>query len=121
MARLKGDFSLYKRTTSKGKVIYYAKIPNENPALPEIKISTGQSSKSSAALWTQNYLDNLANVEILKEEERLNITFSEFAIDFWAHDGIYAVARRARLRTISNGFLDNRESVTRNHIIPFLG
>jgi integrase len=121
MARLKGEFSLYKRTNAKNKVTYYAKIHSDNPAEPVKKISTGQSSKTSAALWVQRYLDNLANEEKRKEEERLNITFSEFAEGFWAHDGLYAVGRRARLRTVSQGFLDNRNATTENHIIPQWG
>lgn len=56
-----------------------------------------------------------------QEQERVNITFSEFAVGFWNHNGTYAQGRRARLRTISKGFLDNRESVTRNHILPQWG
>jgi len=70
MARLKGEFSLYKRTTAKNKVIYYAKIPNDNPALSDLKISTGQSSKASASIWTHNYLEDLANEELRQEQER---------------------------------------------------
>ena len=38
MARLKGEFSLYKRTNSKNKVTYYAKIHSDNPAEPVKKI-----------------------------------------------------------------------------------
>jgi integrase len=121
MARPKGLFSLYKRTTQKNKIVYYAKIHSDNPSEPDLKISTGQSSKASAALWTQKYIDDKANEEIRKEQERLNILFSDFAKGFWDHDGLYAVGRRARLRTVSQGFLDNSESITRNHIIPKWG
>ena len=121
MARVKGGFSLYKRTTSKGKIVYYAKIPAENPTNPELKISTGQTSKASAALWTQNYIEQKANAEKIKEEERHNILFSEYAIGFWAHEGLYAIGRRARLRSISKGFLDSREGVTRIHLLPYWG
>jgi integrase len=121
MARLKGEFSLYKRSNSKGKIVYYAKIPNNDPTQPELKLSTGQSSKASAALWTQKYLDDIANAEKLKEQARLNITFLEFANGFWATDGLYAVGRRARLRTVSQGFLDIREGVTKNHLEPYWG
>lgn len=121
MSRPKGKFSLYKRTTQKNKIVYYAKIHSDNPAEPDLKISTGQSSKASAALWTQKYIDDKANEEIRKEQERLNILFSDFAKGFWDHDGLYALGRRARLRTVSQGFLDNSESITRNHIIPKWG
>lgn len=121
MARPKGKFSLYKRSTVKGKFIYYAKIPNADPTQPALKISTGQSSKVAAALWAQNYIERLANEEKLKEEERLNITFKDYAVDFWAHEGLYAVGRRARRRTISYGFLDSRKGVTENHLIPYWG
>lgn len=121
MARPKGKFSLYKRSTVKGKFIYYAKIPNADPTQPALKISTGQSSKVAAALWAQNYIERLANEEKLKEEERLNITFKDFAVDFWAHEGLYAVGRRARRRTISYGFLDSRKGVTENHLLPYWG
>jgi hypothetical protein len=101
--------------------IYYAKIHSDNPAEPDLKISTGQSSKASAALWTQKYLDDKANEEIRKEQERLNVSFSDYAKGFWATDGLYAVGRRARLRTVSQGFLDNREAITKNHIVPYWG
>ena len=121
MARPKEKFSLYKRTTQKNRIVYYAKIHSDNPAEPDLKISTGQSSKASAALWTQKYIDDKANEEIRKEQERLNILFSDFAKGFWAHDGLYAVGRRARLRTVSKGFLDNREAITKNHIVPYWG
>ena len=121
MARPKEKFSLYKRTTQKNKIVYYAKIHSDNPAEPDLKISTGQSSKASAALWTQKYIDDKANEEIRKEQERLNILFSDYATGFWATDGLYAVGRRARLRTVSQGFLDNREAITKNHIVPYWG
>lgn len=121
MARPKGTFSLYKRTNSKNKIVYYAKIPSNNPAESFSTVSTGQSSKAAAALWTQKYIDDKANEEIRKEQERLNILFSDYATGFWATDGLYAVGRRARLRTVSQGFLDNREAITKNHIIPYWG
>lgn len=121
MARPKGLFSLYKRTTQKNKIVYYAKIHSDNPAEPDLKISTGQSSKASAALWTQKYIDDKANEEIRKEQERLNMTFGDFAKGFWDHDGTYAIGRRARLRTVSNGFLDSRRGTTTKQLLPFWG
>ena len=68
MARPKGTFSLYKRTNSKNKIVYYAKIPSNNPAESFSTVSTGQSSKAAAALWTQKYIDDKANDEIRKEQ-----------------------------------------------------
>ncbi|MDX9985325.1 tyrosine-type recombinase/integrase [Sphaerochaeta sp.] len=121
MARPKGKFSLYKRTTQKNKIVYYAKIHSDYPAEPDSIVSTGQSSKASAALWTQKYIDDKANEEIRKEQERLNILFSDYATGFWATDGLYAVARKARLRAVSQGFLDSREAITKNHLIPYWG
>jgi len=121
MARIDGGFSLYKRNVGKGKFVYYAKILSNSPTEPERRVSTKQTSKTAAALWTQKYLEDLANDELRQEQERLNITLSEFAVGFWDHDGDYAQSRRARLRTVSKGFLDNRASVTKNHIIPQWG
>ena len=121
MARPKGKFSLFKRPTQKKKIIYYAKIHSDNPTEPDSVVSTGQSSKASAALWTQKYIEDKANEKLRLEQERLNVPFSDFAKGFWATDGLYAVARRARLRTVSQGFLDNREAITKNHLIPYWG
>ena len=121
MARPKGLFSLYKRTTQKNKVVYYAKIHSDNPAEPDLKISTGQSSKASAALWTQKYIDDKANEEKRIEAERFDMTFGDFAKGFWDYDGTYAIGRRARLRTVSNGFLDSRRGTTTKQLLPFWG
>lgn len=121
MAQLNGGFSLYKRSRKSGKPVYYAKIFDPKLVESEVRISTGQTSKTAAALWTQAYMEDLANEEQRKRDERLNITMKKFAEGFWDHDGEYANSRRARLRTVSLGFLDNRASLTKNHIIPYWG
>jgi integrase len=122
MARPKRKFALYKRTNSKSKIVYYAKIRGEEPGEPEeIRISTGQSSKASAELWVQKYLDDKANEEKRIEAERFDMTFGDFAKGFWDYDGTYAIGRRARLRTVSNGFLDSRRGTTTKQLLPFWG
>lgn len=59
MAQLNGGFSLYKRSRKSGKPVYYAKIFDPKLVESEVRISTGQTSKTAAALWTQAYMEDL--------------------------------------------------------------
>lgn len=99
MARPRRKFVVYKRKTTKSRIVYYAKIRNDEGNPEEIRISTGQSSKASAELWVQKFLDDQVNETKKKEAERLNILFGTLAEKFWEYDGAYAESRRARLRT----------------------
>lgn len=121
MARPRRKFVVYKRKTTKSRIVYYAKIRNDEGNPEEIRISTGQSSKASAELWVQKFLDDQVNETKKKEAERLNILFGTLAEKFWEYDGAYAESRRARLRTISYGYLDTRKGITKNHLIPQWG
>lgn len=118
MARPKRKFSLYKRKTEKSKIVYYAKIRGEAGEPEEMRVSTGQSSKASAELWTLKYLADKAEEAERKESEKLNILFEDYAKDFWNYEGSYARSKKARMRTISYGYLDTRKGITKNHLIP---
>ena len=121
MAKIAEAFSLYKRKDGKSKTVYYAKLRGEDGRVDQKRVSTGQTSKAAARLWVEKYLEDQAKEAEREEQERLNITFGEYAKDFWEHEGEYATDRRARLRTISYGYLDIRKGITRNHLIPKWG
>jgi len=121
MAKIAEPFSLYKRKVGKSKVVYYAKLRGADGRPDQKRISTGQTSKASARLWVEKYLENEASKAKQKELARLNVTFAELANDFWEHDGAYAEDRRARRRSISKGYLDDRKSLTLNHLLPKWG
>ena len=118
MARPKRKFTLYKRETTKSKIIYYAKIREDEG---EYRISTGQSSKASAELWVLDYLANQKREAEEQANKRLNVLFRDYANGFWDYEGEYARSRRARLRSISFGYLDIRRGITNNHLIPQWG
>lgn len=106
-----------KRPNSK-KSIYYAKIVT---AEGEKRISTGQTNKTTALNWTYEYLRELEDQEKQEVERVRSITIKELAKGFWDENGNYATGKRARLRTISNGYLDICRSATKNYIVPKWG
>lgn len=110
----------YKRkTTNAKKVIYYAKFFDEDGK--EYRISTKSHTKQGAEKWLKKYLKEQEHAFERELQRRANMTVKEYAKGFWAHDGAFARSRRARLRTLSNGYLDNCESITRNHIVSRWG
>jgi len=115
----KYDFSLYRRKSAKARQYFYtAKIKTKSG---EKRIATGQTSKAAAKKWVFNYFEEIENNEKQEQERRKNITLAEFAKDFWKHEGNFAQSRRARLRTITNGYLDNCAGTTHCYIIPKWG
>ena len=121
MARPRRRFTVYKRKTDKSKIVYYAKIRGEADEPEEIRVSAGQSSKASAELWVMKYLADKADEAERKESEKLNILFEDYAKDFWNYEGSYARSKKARMRTISYGYLDTRKGITKNHLTPKWG
>ena len=111
MARPKQPFSLYKRKRAKtNKIIYYAKFTTSDG---EVKVSTGCTSKAAAQNWAINFLSNASEKQKKSKSSKIREkTFREFAKNFWDYEGNYAKGKRARLRTISYGYLDTSKSVT---------
>ncbi len=125
MAHSEFTYILYKRKSSstkkKVKPVYYAKVYEDNGHAPEYRVSTGQTSKSAAIDWLYNHLEERKEERIRKEREKHEITFSQLADGFWDIDGAYAKDKRARLRTVSNGFLDSRRGTMNNQVLPKWG
>ena len=117
MTKPQAFFSLYKRKNQK-KIIYYAKIRTIDG---EKRVSTGETSKSAAMNWTSEYLRELEDQETQKAVRANSITIKEFSKGFWDEDGNYATGKRARLRTISHGYLYICRSATKNYIVPKWG
>jgi hypothetical protein len=119
MARPKRPYTFYRRTSQKNKKpIYYVKI---RTTTGEYALSTGETSKLAAEKWVLEYLRLKTDSERIEREKKQNITLAEFAKDFWEHEGNFAQSRRARLRTITNGYLDNCAGTTDCYIIPKWG
>jgi integrase len=106
-----------KRTNSK-KSVYYVKIITVEG---EKRVSTGQTNKTAALNWTYEYLRELEDFENQEAERMRSITVRDLSRGFWDEDGNYAAGKRARLRTISHGYLDICRSVTKNYIVPRWG
>ncbi len=119
MARPKRPYAFYRRTTQKNrKPIYYVKI---RTSTGEYTLSTGETSKLAAEKWVQDFLKQKTEIERVEQEKKQNITLAEFSEGFWNHEGNFAESRRARLRTITNGYLDNCAGTTDCYIIPAWG
>ncbi len=84
MARPARPFALYRRPKKKKKqYVYYAKIRDPQTQCYDRTVSTGQSSRAAAELWTLEYIKNLRRMAAEKEEEAQSITISELARWKW--------------------------------------
>jgi len=121
MERRTRPYSLYRRSLTKGRPVYYAKIFDPNTGELLRRVSTGERSRYRAEDWVYSFLERERERERLEAEAAAHITVAELARDFWEPDGAYARSRRARGYTISHGHLEISEGYTRNHILPQWG
>lgn len=119
MARPQRPYSFIKRKTRKNeKPIYYARIGSWDDYY---SISTGKTSKAAAERFVIDYLEAKAKEERGEIDKKSDITFAMYTADFWDPEGKFAQGRRARLRTITNGYLDNCKGTTTSYLVPKWG
>ena len=122
MARPARPFALYKKFRKNRKnYVYYAKIRDPETGAYTRTVSTGETSRARAEEWTRRLLDSEAASQVKQQIHAERVTVKELSRGFWETDGAYAESRRARGKTISNGYLSISESYTRNHILPRWG
>lgn len=78
----KKPYSLWKRRLNTGKTVYYVRFRLDNGSWGTAK-SSGQTTKTAAEAWAIKYLKS--GRVVLKE----NVTFSQFASDFFSPDSSY--------------------------------
>jgi integrase len=119
MARQSCPFTLYRRSTSKkNRYLYYAKIKEE---LGEYRVSTGCTSRAAAENWVLKHLAEREEEKKRNKQKRKQLTFGEFAKDFWEESSRYVRSKRARNYSFSRAYLKNATGNTRNHLIPRWG
>jgi integrase len=119
MARPRKPYFFYRRKTQKNKnPIYYVTFRTPEG---ERTYSTGETTLYGAEKWARQRHELLTNEQYRERELRENITFSDFAGDFWEPKGNFAEGRRARLRTITPGYLDNCRGTTKAYLVPKWG
>ena len=119
MSRQKSPFTLYKRkTVKKNQHIYYAKITED---FREHRVSTGCTNKGAAEIWVMKYLREREEEKKHKQLKKKQITFREFAKDFWSEKSRYVRSKRARNYSFSKTYLNNAAGNARNHLIPTWG
>jgi len=106
-------FNLYKRPTTKNnKFIYYVQFYDDYGNRLTAR-TTGQTSKSAAETWA---IEQLKKGVITSDK---NITFAQFAKDWWIWDKCpYVKGRIARGANISRDYTDSMKSYLVRQILP---
>lgn len=119
MARPRKPYFFYRRKSQKNKnPIYYVTFRTPEG---ERTYSTGQTTLFGAEKWAKAHYELAEGERYRERKQRENITFTEFTNDFWNPKGNFAEGRRARLRTITQGYLDNCAGSTDAYLIPQWG
>ena len=116
MAKTKAPFSIQKRpTTKKGKYIYYVQFRDERGNYTSA-MSSGQTSKSAAMVWAQEYLKNGP------VPTQRGFTFAKYAKDWWIWDKCaYVKGKLARGKTISKLYAEGSRRNLEKHLLPYWG
>lgn len=106
-------FHLYKRPSKKYGHIYYVRFYDEDGNRLSGR-STGQTTKARAEAWAYEELKN-GHIRSVK-----NITFGEYAKDWWIWDRCdYVKGRALRGRPLSRYYVDTMRGYLENHILPY--
>jgi integrase len=107
-------YNLYKRPTKRpGKNIYYVQFYDES-GKRMTAVSSGQTSKAAAETWA---IEQLKRGLITPDKD---ITFAQFARDFWVWDRCaYVKSRHARGADISRRYVESMRGYLQNHILPY--
>ena len=112
---MRQPFSLQKRLTSKGKIVYYAQFWLEDQGKYSNAKSTGHRKKGAARIWAYQYLKNGS---IIAKER---ITLNQFSENFFSANGEYYLTQASKGRKIGKRHLDTQTAHLKNHILPRLG
>ncbi len=106
-------YSLHRRTLKKG-VFFYAqfRLPDGKWTSPK---NTGEKQEDKAIAWCLQYLNGGQVVQ------RDGVTFEEYAKDFFAWDGRWALNKRSLGKRLSQRHCLERADVTRNHLVSYFG
>ena len=114
--RYREAFSLYKRTMTSGKHVYYYMTYDElgNRVCGH---STGKLTKTEA----RNYCHRLLREGRLVPERGKVPTFEEFAKGWWEWGTCPYLLRRQARRAITEAYADSSKSTLKNHLLPKWG
>ncbi|HEB09802.1 MAG TPA: site-specific integrase, partial [Spirochaetales bacterium] len=116
MEKPKAPYSLHKRPTkNKNRYIYYVQFRDQDGNYTSA-LSTGQTSKSSALIWTTEYLKKGYI------PTKRGFTFEKFSKDWWMWDKCnYIKGKLARGMTISRRYAEESRRNLEKHLIPYFG
>jgi len=113
---MRKSYYLHKRPRKSGKPVYYMQVPGEN-GTRSTAISTGQTSKTAAEHWAQDFLRKGGS---LPTQGRL--TFEQFSENWWDYEVCpYIKGRTARGFHISRGYARVRLSYLQRYLLPAFG
>jgi integrase len=110
----KKPYSLWKRKLPSGTASYYIRFRLDDGSWSVAKAS-GQTTKTAAEAWA---IDYLAQGQIITKE---NITFKEFAKDYFAWDGPHIQSLLLRGKQIGQRHAENQQAYLNNYLIREFG
>lgn len=110
----KKPYSIWKRKLSSGRISYYVRFRLDDGSWSVAKAS-GQQTKSAAEAWA---IDYLSRGQIVTKE---NITFKEFAKNYFAWKGPYIQSLLLRGRQIGQRHAENQQAYLNNYLIKEFG
>jgi hypothetical protein len=114
--RLKEAFSLYKRKTPCGKMVYYYQTYDAH-GRRTCGHSTGQSTKTGA----REYCNNLLREGQLLQKQKKVPTFAQYAAGWWDYDTCEYLHWRQGRKKMSRSYARTARRVVDNHLIPDFG
>ncbi|MBI9103739.1 MAG: tyrosine-type recombinase/integrase [Spirochaetales bacterium] len=114
--RYREPFTVYKRTLSSGKRIFYYYTYDENNKRTN-GFSTGKKTRSAA----KAYCFELLRQGKLIPKRGGNLTFKVYATDWWDWDKCEYIAYRSKRRTISKSYALTARHTLNKHILPRFG
>lgn len=114
--RYREPFTVFKRTMKSGKIIWYYQTYDEENRRTTAR-STGQTSKSAA----RSICYQLMKEDKLIPKSKGNMTFAEYAENWWIWDKCEYVAYRRSRRNMSQSYVSMSRGNTNKHILPVFG
>ena len=112
--RYRGDYSLYARALSSGRVVIYYMTYDKDEKRTAGR-STGKRTKSEARL----YCNKLMREGKLIPEKIKAPTFKEYSLGWWDWDSCPYLKRRRARRTLSRSYADIGKHTLDHHLLPY--
>jgi integrase len=112
--RYKEPFTVYPRKMKSGLIVWYYQTYDEFNKRTTAR-STGQITKSAARAFCRK----LEKEDLLVPNSLNNLTFGEFAVNWWIPGKCSYLEYRMSRKTLSFNYIRSCSQITQKHIIPY--